>query len=183
MVEWIKKNAAVVAAMLLPLAVLILFSLAQTMQTGRESPKYEVVVSDYNYYGAENAHVEFLVEKNALKAVWKPGKEGFAVPRLYRYNPVTGSQTQINISLPVDKSKPVEINIPELHGVKLNDAATAPDGFTFANDYRGYSGDWLFGFGGGGRYHCSLQKGKSHHHFQLPAGCYGNTKFIGWVVP
>lgn len=192
MKAFLKENATLSLGLGLPLLlVFLLWASATWIERTGTPPAFDVIfASDYYDY---SSGVRFVVEGGKFKAQFI-GKGYSSHPHLFRYNAKEGVAKEITYTIPAgltdtsgtnsDKGT-TPLSIPELEGLKIDTAATSPDGFTFDTSYhsRPFMSD-LF-FSGGSRSYTSvmLTKGSYRKYISVPDTYSYSNKFIGWVIP
>ena len=117
MKEFLKENIAIVAAIVLPVILVILFALSTAItHVSVADPKYSFFVAT-NYYSNDNSSFAFNVIDERLVVSYKPPtKDSYNnyinnnVPRLWRVNVPSGGIEEIPLVAPGNK-KPTDIAV------------------------------------------------------------------------
>jgi hypothetical protein len=198
--NWLKKNAALVVGVGLPLLLVFLFALASWIPKMMvEPPKYDVVFLT-GYYDNING-VQFNIGSDKRVKFFYRGINYGNWPKLYRYSPSTGATQEISIDVPEslpkqnyqsnppqeDATRRTDLSVPEVEGLTFSTTNLAPDGYEFRAS-RGGRGAGIMGeLFFSSRYNDMPVLVKSGHIVKIPSldnnGYYYNTKLVGWVVP
>lgn len=198
MKQFLKDNLAIVAAIVLPLVLVLIFAVS-TSVTNRlvADPQYDFLIAT-NFYGGSNEAFYFDVVQERLKisysfpvqtnGVYQNGN----ISRLWRVRVPAMTIEAISLVPPprnadnADGSRiPVEIpGVTDLHVIATQ---PAPDGYSFDQSYRYYDTNLmreLFGTGGrSGPVSAIVKDGRAVPVRNLD-GDYSayNTHFIGWIA-
>lgn len=190
--EWLKKNAVLIAGIVLPLVVCAIFGAALIVsRASSEPPKHAFIFAADWYENNNDKYVRIRLKVEDGKVIVQDMPETAENkysnrPKLYVYEPATNRPRRIAYE---DAAKDNEgrYQIKELADITVDTAEVAPDGYRFtghsySSGYREPLGGFLFG--ASYRYACTLEKDGYRHRIQLSdnASCYGH-KFLGWVKP
>ncbi len=188
MKQFLKNNGVLIAGIVLPLALMLVFHIAEVAtRASVADPQYDLVFSA-NGYGDQSWHVG--VENEQLVIRYTPPKTppaGYVPPKpqLYRldHRTMTASLLNINYDHVVD-GVVQDPAIDEINKNSISTTAQSPDGYQLIYDYNYHSGIFpeLFGFG---YEHSSniLRKGARN----IPVKADGVTYYIsaqlvGWIL-
>ncbi|MBU1177265.1 MAG: hypothetical protein ABIG88_02920 [Patescibacteria group bacterium] len=177
MVEFIKKNFAILLAFALPIIFILAVVLITYLPSFSISTDYNFIysscINDARYYSHNcSGYLQKLysVVDNELIIKIPDVNEGYDA-RIFLHN------TKNNESR--------EITIEEAQTFKLNNLLTSPDGVTVSNYYNRGSEFFLFGAGSSYGYYLTKGKSKSRLNFINQDDRYyyqDNFKFIGWIL-
>ena len=136
--RFLRDNAFLVAAVSLPLVVVVVFLLLTAIPKWTvPSPQHDLLLytTDYDRQGARLA-VELLVRDETLQATVRPVLADSYPPRvrLWRFDHRAQSTTEIPLDLPTDTGggEPPRTHVVEaLRGRRIVTATKAPDGYEF----------------------------------------------------
>jgi hypothetical protein len=200
MKQFLKDNLAIVAAIALPLILVILFALS-TLVVNRvvADPQYDFLIAT-NFYGGSNEAFYFDVVQNRLKISYAfPTKvngttyQNGNISRLWRVRVPAMTVEEIALVPPTrgqdsNETQRVSIDIPGVSDLHLISAQPAPDGYTFEQTYNYYNSNLmreLFGSGNRSNYVSAIVKdGRAVPIRNLDGAPYGayNAHFIGWIA-
>jgi hypothetical protein len=197
--QFLKKNLAIVAAIVLPLLLVLVFALS-TLVVNRvvADPQFDFLVAT-NYYGGANEAFYFDVVQNRLKISYSfPTKvngnyQNGNISRLWRVR--VPAMTVEEISLvppprPPDDAdgRRVPIDIPGVSDLRVLSSQPAPDGYSFQQSYDYYNGNLmreLFGSSNRGRQMSAIVKdGRAVPVRNVGGEPYSayNSHFVGWIA-
>lgn len=198
MKSFFRENPTIAFGLGLPLLLVVAFLLISGIPALLvEPPQYDVLYAT-EYYNYPNG-VQITVVNQKVQVIYQGSSAGYQRPRLWRYNPKTGSVKEIAIMLPPGLAPPGQspatpeaaakitpIEVPDLAGLTIDSSSVAPDGYEFSAGPNGYSGDVFTGLFYSSRYRNEAVLTKKGRSIRLPYAAnmyYGNnTRFIGWVV-
>lgn len=197
MKKFLKENIAIVAAIILPLALVAVFMLSTTIRNASvEDPKHDFLIAT-NYQNNDYDAVRFDVVGGRLVVTYRyPDKDGngaymhHSMPRLWRVH-VNGMKTEeVSIPLPKDKDeqgkKAVELDIAPLRELKVVNIQPGPDGYTFetASSYYGSPMAELFSYDRHESRAAIARQGRVIPIRGMNDAAYGyyNVLFIGWIA-
>ncbi len=196
--RFIKENPALSAGIGLPVLLVLLFSLATIIpQWLVAPPQYDVIFVMRNQpcVGEESkVSFEFIKGKIRAKYIYPKNANGsvscYDSQKLFRFDAKNMTSKEITFEVPAkneDGAEWKELEIEELKNIKLDNSPVAPDGYEFVNvdnDYRGGISPFA-----GRSNRTGLVISKSGRKFEILSDSrdrfyhYGNTGFIGWVIP
>ncbi len=155
MKQFLKDNLAIVAAIALPLILVILFALS-TLVVNRvvADPQYDFLIAT-NFYGGSNEAFYFDVVQNRLKISYAfPTKvngttyQNGNISRLWRVRVPAMTVEEIALVPPSrgkegDETQRVSIEIPGVSDLHVISAQPAPDGYTFEQTYNYYNSNLM----------------------------------------
>jgi hypothetical protein len=191
--EFLKDNIAIVAAIVLPVLLAIVFALS-TLFSGSsvDAPKHDFLMAT-NYVDGSTS-VEFSVANDKVVVTSMPIRKDTAgntmythKPRLWRVHVPEMTAEEISFNHSGDgKSGPLAI--PALENLKIRNLQPGPDGYIFENYYySGYNSSLMAEiFSSRNERHQTAALVKENRAFLLKtprdtAWDY-NTRFIGWVM-
>lgn len=194
MKEFIKENMAIVAAIVLPLILIVIFALSTAVKTvSVPDPVHDFLIA--TNYNETYTKFTFAVTDDKVGVTFRPeekAKNGdyyinTQTPRLFRVRVKTATVEEIPLTIPADQ-KGGTVKIPALDNLKIQNIQPAPDGYYYVDSYtyndRGVMGE-LFSVGRG-RDNVSLALEKDGRRYTIKAGGDSewryNSRFIGWVV-
>jgi hypothetical protein len=201
MKRFLKDNLAIVAAIALPLILVIVFALSTSVVNRIVAdPQYDFLIAT-NFYGGSNEAFYFDVVQNTLKISYaypvslkSGGYQNSNISRLWRVRVPAMTVEEISLVPPArgkddEDGKRVPITIPGVSDLHVISTQPSPDGYVFQESYDYYGGNLmreLFS-GSGGRYRhtCAITKdGRTVPVTNLGGDSYNyyNTRFIGWIV-
>lgn len=187
---WIKENISLILGAVLPVVLVILFTIAQNI--GRQNidpPQYDLLFSSDRYETNEIAKLRFRTNGGVLEA-FVPSEKNYQMnQRLYRFVAASKAVKDVTPMIPVqERSRENEIllEIPaDLKMLRLDTSYTAPDGYIFephSYDHRsGFFGAFLFS--GNTEYGPRIRKDSSSISLKVDGRRYGNASFLGWIIP
>jgi hypothetical protein len=184
MKQFLKTNLVLVAGVVLPLALMLVFYIAGAVtRASVADPRYDMV------FAADNPDRPWWIglEGNALTIRYNPAnnmRAGYEPPgpRLYLFNHQTMTVEPLAINYNHIINGVVEDPvIEELNTHALSVGYTSPDGYRFTDDYyRGGLFADLFDFGDNRNTGTLRKQGRSIRLAGGPA-YYGNSQLIVWV--
>ena len=198
MKSFLRENPTIAFGLGLPLLLVVAFLLISGIPALLvEPPQYDVIYAT-EYYNYPNG-VLISVVNQKVQVIYQGSSAGYQRPRLWRYNPKTGSVKEIAIMLPPGLAPPGQspatpeaaakitpIDVPDLAELTIDSSSVAPDGYEFSAGPNGYSGDVFTGLFYASRYSREAVLTKKGRSVRLPnAGnmYYSNyTRLVGWVV-
>ena len=182
--NFIKENRVLVAGLVLPLLLIGVMAIVKNLpQSMSPPPEYKVLY--YSTIWSAGDRIAFSLDENGKlisNVVANPNYKGpqDAKTVLYLYNPKTGVNESIDVTLDKD-GKPTSFD--KFSNLKLSSTQPAPDGYFFQSYYyRNYSlltDIFAYRSYNGGPV---LTKKGAMHQIPMPNPYYGNTEFVGWVV-
>lgn len=202
MKAFLKENPALALGLGLPLAIVLVFSLAASLPgLYAPPPRYDVVFATgyYDYNNSNGYHISVVGGKFHLTYNQNCGYS--QVPQLYRYHAANGSVSRIDFTPPetagkecpnasprppVNSAATVSVSVPELADITLNTGNPAPDGYQFSTRYDNYSGTGILPSLFFTRsYDRTPELRKGTNHIRIPMGGENytayNAYFIGWI--
>jgi hypothetical protein len=191
--RFIRENAFVVAAVSLPLLVVIFFLVATSLPRWLVAPPaYDLLLRSsrtYNPSGPRLA-VEFQVRDGHVEAIVRPAPEGMytPLPTLWVWDHTSMAARQVPIEFPErgsESGSPLTIRVTALDGRRVLAQAQAPDGYELRT--HSYSGSGLIGDLFGMRrydYGLSLVRQGRVIPVSLPPATEHESSvfFIGWIA-
>jgi len=200
MKEFLKENIAIVAAITLPLLLVIIFSIS-TMVTNIvvDDPKHDFLIAT-EYYHNDSDAFRFDIVQNKLvityRYPWKNENNSYMYnrnARLWQVHIEDMSVEEISLPLPHKKENEdneklsVELNIPGVSGMGVVNRQPGPDGYSFESSSRYYHGNIM------------MELFSYNHHYNTGAAIVKdgraisikgqrenqyryNTQFIGWIL-
>lgn len=201
MKQFIKHNLAIVAAIILPLILVLVFAISTSVVNRTvPDPRYDFLFST-NYYGGANEAFYYDVVQNRLKisyaypvSIKNGGYQNGNISRLWRVHVPAMTVEEITLVPPArgksdEDGKRVPVDIPGVTDLHVIGSQPAPDGYSFENSYDYYSGNLMTElFSGSGRHNrhtCAIVKGGRAVPVKNLTGdsySYYNTRFIGWIA-
>ena len=190
----LRENAALVAGIILPVIVVILFLLSSWIPRMLvDPPQYDFLyVQDANYYGSASPwrHEVSLDPRGHLlvKAFSAKPNEYTPGARLFRFEHEDGNVREIALPTP-ESSQGAEsgivVDVPEFSNVFIDSSRVSPDGYSLVDNTRSSRG--LFGlfYSSNSR---PLAVSKNGAVFEaapdnpMAIGWYG-ARLIGWILP
>ena len=200
MKQFVKKNLAIVAAIVLPLVLVVLFAVSGlVMRRVVADPQYDFLVAT-NFYGGVNEAFYFDVVQNRLKisysfpvqvnGIYQNGN----LSRLWRVHVPSMTVEEIALVPPPrgeghTDGQRVPIAIAGVSDLRVLSTQPAPDGYTFQQSYDYYSGNLMREiFGAGNRRErgsAIVKDGRAVAVRGLggdsPYSAY-NAHFVGWIA-
>jgi len=199
MKQFLKDNLAIVAAIALPL-ILVLVFVVSTSVTNRmvADPQYDFLIAT-DFYGGTNEAFYFDVVQERFKISYSyPVRINGAyqngnLSRLWRVHVPAMTVEAISLVPPpkVDDAADgtrVPVDIPGVTDLHVVTTQPAPDGYSFQQSYDYYDSNLmrdLFGTGGrGGPVSAIVKDGRAVPIRNLEGAPYGayNARFIGWIA-
>lgn len=192
-VKSLRENAALVAGIVLPVIVVILFLLSSWVpKLLVDPPQYDFLyVEDGNYYGGSpspwryevtlDARSHLLVKAYVAKPdVYTPGA------RLFLFEHADGNVREITLPAPESTEggeEGIVVEIPEFQNQFIDPSRISPDGYSLVDNTRSSRG--LFGlFYSGSRRGLAISKNGAVFEAVNGSGQYWyGSRLIGWVVP
>jgi len=201
MKQFLKDNLAIVAAIALPLILVIGFVLSTSVISKIVAdPQYDFLITT-NFYGGANEAFYFDVVQNRLKISYAypigikgGGYQNSNISRLWRVRSPAMTVEEISLVPPArgkddEDGKRVPIDIQGVSDLHVVSTQPAPDGYVFQESYDYYGGNLMreifSGSGGRNRHTCAVIKdGRAVPVKNLGGDSYNyyNTHFIGWIV-
>ncbi len=203
MMNWLRKNPALLIGIGMPLLLVVVFVLAAWFtKVSVEPPKYDAVFLTGYYEGSQNA-LGFNVSDGRARFFARGSYVNQQV-KAFRYSPATDRTVEIRINIPEeiryrydpngnsrtaeDKTKITPISVPEIEALKLDTSIVAPDGYTFNTSASRNSRGLVSEIFRSRRYDrmASLTKDGNRVTIASPGDenhYYYNVTFLGWVVP
>jgi len=197
MKKFFRENPTIAFGLGLPILLVIIFLLVSGIPALMVSPpKYDVLYTT-GYYNTQNG-LQITVVGKKVEVVYQGVVRGGQNPRLWRYNPKTGSVKEIAILLPAglplasrnpatkeELTQSTVINVPDLEGLEVDSSSISPDGYKFSAGGQ-YSRNVFGGLFHPSSYRYEAVLTKDGRDVRLPnvnGSYYGsNTRFVGWVV-
>jgi len=199
MKQFIKDNLAIVAAIALPLVLVLAFVLS-TSVTNRmvPDPQYDFLIAT-NFYGGTNEAFYFDVVQERFKVSYSyPVQvngvyQNANISRLWRVHVPAMTVEAISLVPPpkaddrADGTR-VPVNIPGVTDLHVVTTQPAPDGYSFQQSYDYYDSNLmrdLFGTGSrGGPVSAIVRDGRAVPIRNLEGAPYSayNARFIGWIA-
>jgi hypothetical protein len=190
----LRDNAALVAGILLPIIVVILFLLSSWVPRMLvDPPQYDFLyVQDANYYGSASPwrhqisldpQGHLVVKAFAAKPdVYTPGA------RLFHFEHEDGNVREIALPTPDDTDgaeSGIAVEVPEFRNTFIDPSRISPDGYALVDNTRSSRG--LFGlfYSGNSRPLAISKNGavfEAAEGNEMAMGWYG-ARLIGWIVP
>jgi hypothetical protein len=201
MKRFLKDNLAIVAAIALPLILVIVFAVSTSVVNKIVAdPRYDFLIAT-NFYGGANEAFYFDVVQNTLKisyaypvSIKGGGYQNSNISRLWRVRVPAMTVEEISLVPPSrgkddEDGKRVPIAIPGVSDLRVISTQPAPDGYVFQESYDYYGGNLMrelfSGSGGRNRHTCAIIKdGRAVPVKNLGGDSYNyyNPHFIGWIV-
>ena len=198
---FIKEHFVLIAGITLPLALIVLFSLARMVTDATvDPPQYKAVYAQLGQGTYSAGKFSYLVdEAGKLNVSWtgpqpypgQPPQAPDAVPVIARtyvivYDPIANSRSPYLFEVP-DSAKPgtVTATSTQMPPLVIKPGDISPDGYAYNRDTYQYRRRGIFNevFGhGGGYYDDRYAIGKDGKSFLLPLqDRYSQFDFIGWT--
>jgi len=201
MKQFLKHNLAIVAAIILPLILVLVFAISTSVVNRTvPDPQYDFLFAT-NYYGGANEAFYYDVVQNRLKisyaypvSIKNGGYQNGNISRLWRVHVPAMTVEEITLVPPVrgkddEDGKRVPLDIPGVTDLHVISAQPAPDGYSFENSYDYHNGNLMTELFSGSdrrnRYTCAIVKdGRAVPVKNLTGDSYSyyNTRFIGWIA-
>ncbi len=199
MKDFLKENTAIVAAIVLPLILIVVFMLS-TMVTGIvvEDPKHDFLIAT-EYYHNDSDAIRFDVVQNRLivtyRYPWKNEHNRYNYnrnARLWRIHVADMSIEEISMPLPHKKENEdnaklsIELNVPDVSGLKVVNRQPGPDGYSFEHSSRHYRGNIMTELFSYDHHYTGAAIVKDGRTIPIKSDKNNNyrynTRFIGWVL-
>jgi hypothetical protein len=190
MKAFLKDNIAIVAAIVLPLILAVIFAISTLVtNVSVEDPQYDLLVATDYYAGS--AKFEFNTDNDKITVIYHPDTKdanGYNMtrnmPKLWRIHVQERKVEQISLAEPADK-KQGNVKIPALEGLKVQNIQPGPDGYSYENYYR-YRNNFMseiFAGDTSARHAIALEKDGRLVKIKVPDSNWGyNAQFIGWII-
>ncbi len=192
---FLKRHGFVVAAVALPIVVVVAFALARLVpRLLVEDPRYDVVyTAAQNYTGTPSRrHCTITSVDGGVRVRWTLSEQdvyGGAL-RVYRMNPASGELREIPVPEAEGLSAPgdtQDLTLGGLEDVRIDGSPRAPDGYEYELSYPGGGGLFggLFYRGSRGPRSTVTKKGRVIVLPRANHGQYGyeSVTFLGWAIP
>jgi hypothetical protein len=198
MKTFLKENLAIVAAIVLPLLLVVLFALSgAVMNRVVADPQYDFLIATNSYGGANDAFF-FDVVQNRLKISYafpiqiNGVYQNSNIPRLWRVRVPAMTVEEISLVPPprtveTKDGQRMPVAIAGVSDLRVLSSQPSPDGYTFQQSYDYYSGNLMRElFGGPSRSEqvsAIVKDGRAvpvRHLSGIPYGGY-NVRFVGWI--
>lgn len=191
MKQFFKENFVLVLGVSLPVLLIIVFMIAQSMTKLVDPPRYKAVFAIQNNYNS-HTYYSFKVDKDGkLTVTYKepkdhPNRANYAyTSRLYVFDPVKDHTREIELTPPDDleEGQTQVIDVPDVSTLRLNPSREAPDGYIF-EEYYSRNGNLfteIFGYNHR-RARYALSKNSRHVPIKDTRYYYGHHDFIGWII-
>ncbi len=191
MKPFLKENFVLVLGISLPVILIIVFMLAQSMTKLVDPPQYSAVFVLENNHNNDMFY-KFKVKNNKLVVTYKkPDKEDKYNANynyrtsLYIFDPVKDDVEEITLETPENAKdgKWVNVTVPNVKDLQINPAKESPDGYIFEEHHRRNSNIFsdIFGYYSGKNRYALTKQGR-HVPIKNMSYTYGRDTFIGWVV-
>lgn len=195
MKQFLKENIAIVAAIALPLALVLVFILSMSISNAVvDDPRHDFLIAT-NYYHNANDALRFDVIKNELQITYRYPQENETNhynynknTRLWRVSVSDMSMEEIAVITPDQKSneKSITFNIPNISELQFVNQQPAPDGYMFENSNHYRHGNIMTELFSYNRYYTTANLTKDGR--TIPVKILAeqkyryNTHFIGWIL-
>lgn len=191
MKDFLKENFVLVLGVSLPVILIVVFMIAQSMTKLVDPPQYKAVFALQNHYHGQKPF-KFKVDETGKLTITYTEPE---IPenqsrynyntRLYIYDPVTDNLQETELDAPdgLKENESTVISIAATENLIINTATKSPDGYIFTRHNRrgGNLFTELFGYRHSNvRY--VLKKDTRVIPITPTRYYYGNDHFIGWVT-
>jgi hypothetical protein len=187
---FLKDNFAIVAAIVLPLILALLFALSTLVtRVTVDDPKYDLLIAD-EYYSGNSTFALNVVNDRLIISYAPPQKDANGnymygtKPRLWRVRVPDMKVEQVSLQEPTDKVAR-DIQIPGITDVPVSATQPGPDGYNFTNSYS-YGNSLMseiFDMDRGQRYRVAIYKDGRTVPIRIGDGhTYYNMHFIGWIT-
>jgi hypothetical protein len=200
MKQFFKENIAIVAAIALPLILVLAFAVSTTVANKVVAdPKYDFLIAT-NYNGGNEAFY-FDVVQNRLKINYafpvsnkNGGYQNANIARLWRIHVPTMAVEEIPLTSPSrskddEGGKRVEIDVPGVTNLHVMNVQPSPDGYVFQENYDYYNSNLMMEMfssprNRNGDVRAIVKSGRALPVKDLGGNAYNyyNTRFIGWIV-
>lgn len=184
--KFLKENWVLFVGFSLPLLLTLLFYIStQIALSSIDPPRYSVVFYEDQNYARDNDPYRLVVKGHQLYFQYFPLTEKnnnrkWTKPRLFIYNPVTGSKQEIELTSVDDPLIKVDQLVQGLPAKKLTTTKKSPDGYIFDKQYRGDGNLMTFIFGGS-RSRGEVLLIKDSYSVEIPNVGRHATHFVGWL--
>jgi len=192
---FLKRHGFVVAAVALPILVVVAFALARLVpRLLVEDPRYDIVYSAVTDYSGTPSHFHCVIEAidGRVRVRWTRSEQEVygSTQRVYRLSPASGEVREIPVPEAGDLQAPgdtQDFTLGGLENVRLDTSPRAPDGYEYEFSYPGAHG--LFGDffyqGASGPRSTIKKKGRVIVLPRANQSAYGNESvtFLGWAIP
>ena len=201
MKRFLKDNLAIVAAIALPLILVVVFALSTSI-TSRlvADPQYDFLFAT-NFQGGANEAFYFDVVQDRLRisyaypaSIKAGGYQNSNISRLWRVRVPGMGVEEIALVHPgkrkdTEDGQRVPIEIPGVSGLRVVNSQPSPDGYVFQPVYDHYGGNLMREIFAGpdrrNRPTCAIVKnGRALPVSNITGDFYSyyNTRFIGWIL-
>jgi len=197
MKAFLKENIAIVAAIVLPLILVILFMASTTFTAMTvDDPQHDFLLAS-EYYRGDQSALRFDVVQGKLVTTYRyPVKDDNRyrhnrTPRLWRVHVKDMSIEEIAIKLPDERPDDedilsIELNVPDLTGLELVNRQPGPDGYVFDHYSKRYRGNLMTELFSYDSYHTGAAISKNGRSIPIKGQRKNqyryNTEFIGWII-
>ena len=192
---FLKRHGFVVAAVALPIVVVVAFALARLVpRLLVEDPRYDLVYSAVTDYSGAPSHSHCVIETvdGRVRVRWTRSEQEVygATQRVYRLSPASGEVREIPLPEAGDLQAPGDtrdFTLGGLENVRLDTNPRAPDGYEYEYSYPGTNGPFgaLFYQGAHGPRSTIEKNGRVIVLPRAHQGPYGyeSVTFLGWAIP
>ena len=198
MKQFLKDNIAIVAAIALPVILVLVFAISTSVVNGTvPDPKYDFLYAT-NYNGGNEAYYYDVVQDRLKISYVFPVK---ATNGTYQYNNVSHlwrvhvpamTVEEISLMPPTQgqntEGKRIPVDIPGVSELHVSAAQTSPDDYTFQQSYNSYDTNLMMELfsGSENRYRNTSAIVRDHRAVPVKSmnGEYNsyNTRFVGWIL-
>ena len=190
---FIKEHFVLILGIALPLALIIIFSLARMVTEATVSPpQYKAVYAQLENYA--QGKFSYQVGQNGTLVVTYTGPQPYngqqpqppvlARAQVIVFDPLTGAQNKYPVEVADSmRTGTVTVSTDKLPPMQIIAGTTAPDGYAYSMDsYNHNSGIFTDIFGYGSYYDKRYAIGKKGKVYLLPLNDrYSQFDFIGWT--
>ena len=187
-----QKNPFIVVSIVLPIVLVVLFSMATFLpRLYTDPPSHDLLLAHESWSTSKGSPVDIdftVVNDQVIARIYRPEEsDRRGIPRGFLYDHRNSEIREIVIPIPDDINElpdGAELAIPELVGLKVNPALKAPDGYEFHGDKSG-AGLIVELFGGNqNQTDITIAKDGSITRIRLPASNSPDSeaRFLGWVI-
>lgn len=192
---FLKRHGFVVAAVALPILVVVAFALARLVpRLLVEDPRYDLVYCAVTEYSGtpSQRHCVITAIDGRVRARWTQSEQEVygATQRVYRLSPASGEVCEIPVPEAGDLRAPgdtQDFTLGGLEDVRIDTSPRAPDGYEYEFSYPGGGGLFgdLFYRGSRGPRSTLEKKGRVIVLPRANQGPYGHESvtFLGWAIP
>lgn len=199
MKTFLKDNLAIVAAIVLPLLLVVMFALSgAVMNRVVADPRHDFLIAT-NFYGGTNEAFYFDVVQNRLKISYafpvqvNGAYQNGNIPRLWRVHVPAMTVEEISLVPPprtadYKDGQRVPVEIAGISDLPVLSTQPSPDGYTFQQSYDYYNGNLMRElFGGRSRSEQAsaiVKDGRAvpvRYLSGVPYSGY-NVHFVGWIT-